>query len=56
MHPTYEALREVTWHMVLGSMVYTERTETAAISCGTSHVKAKQRCKYAILVDIQKAL
>ena len=26
--------------MVQGCMVYTERAETAAVSCGTSHVSA----------------
>ena len=32
-------------------MVYTERAETAAVSCGTSHASA---VKYSTLVDIQK--
>ena len=31
-------------------MVYTERAETAAVLCDTSHVTTKQRCKYATLV------
>ena len=30
-------------------MVYTERAEMAAVSCGTN-----QRCKYTTLVDIKK--
>ena len=34
--------------MVHGCMVYTERTEMAAVSCGTS------RCKYTTSVDIKK--
>ena len=34
--------------MVHGCMVYTERAEMAAVSCGTS------RCKYTTSVDIQK--
>ena len=38
-------------------MVYTERAETAAVSCGTSHVESKQRRKYTTSVDIvQNAL
>ena len=37
--------------MVYGGMVYTERVETAAVSCGTSHVSA---VKYTTSVDIQK--
>ena len=36
---------------VRGCMVYTERAETAAVSCGTSHASA---VKYSTLVDIQK--
>jgi len=28
------------WHMVHGCMVYTERAETAAVSCSTSHAIA----------------
>ena len=38
-------------HMVHGCVVYTERAETAAVSCGTSHVSA---VKYTASVDIQK--
>ena len=37
--------------MLHGCMVYTERVETAAVSCGTSHVSA---VKYTTSVDIQK--
>ena len=33
-------------------MVYTERVETAAAPRGTSHVTAKQRCKYTTAVEI----
>ena len=33
-------------------MVYTERAETAAVSCGTRHVNAVST--YTISVDIQK--
>ena len=39
--------------MVHGYMVYAERVETAAVSCGTSHVTTKQHCKYSTLVDIE---
>ena len=35
-------------------MVYTERSETAAISRGTIHVTTKQRRKYTTSVDIHK--
>ena len=38
-----------------GYTVYTENTEMAAVSHGTSHVTAKQHCKYTTSVDIQKA-
>ena len=38
--------------MVHGSMVYTERAETAAVSCGTSHVRAVSRLQHAL----QKAI
>ena len=43
--------------MVHGCLVYTERAEIAAVSCGTSHASAVstqpcQRCKYTISVDI----
>ena len=31
-------------------MVYSERAETAAVLCDTSHVTTKQRCKYATSV------
>ena len=34
-------------------MVYTEHVETAAVSCGTSHVTTKQHCKYSTWVDIE---
>ena len=37
MHLTYVALHEVTWCMVVW---YTERAETAAVSCDTSHASA----------------
>ena len=41
------------WHyMVHGCMVYAECAEMAAVSCGTSHVTIKQRCKYTTSVDI----
>ena len=40
IHLTYVALHEVTWCMVHGSMVYTERAEMAADSCGTIHASA----------------
>jgi len=43
----YVALHEVTW-----CMVYTERAETAAVSCGT--ILPFQRCKGTTSVDIQK--
>ena len=36
--------------MVHGCMVYTERAEMAAVSCGTSRASAE----YTTLVDIQK--
>ena len=39
--------------MVHGCVVYTERTQTAAISCDTSRVTTKQCCKRNILVKIQ---
>ena len=39
---------------VLRCMVYTERAETAAVSCGTSQVESKQRRKYTTSVDIVK--
>ena len=42
--------------MVHGSMTYTERAETAAVSRGTSHVTTKQRVKYTTSVNIQNAL
>ena len=32
--------------IVHGCMVYTERAVTASVSCGTSHVRTKQRCHY----------
>ena len=32
--------------MVIGSMVYIERAEPAAVSHGSSHVTTEQRCKY----------
>ena len=35
--------------MVHGCTVYTERAEMGAVSCGTSHVTIKQRCKYSTL-------
>ena len=35
MHLMYVDLHEVTWR---GCMVFTERAEMAAVSCGTSHV------------------
>ena len=35
-------------------MVYAERAETAAVSCGTSHVTTKQRCNYTTSEDTQK--
>ena len=35
-------------------MVYSERAEMAAVSCGTSHVTVKQRCNYTTSVDIKK--
>ena len=35
MHLTYATLNEMTW-----CMVYTERAEMAAVSCGTSHASA----------------
>jgi len=38
----YVALQEVTWH----GMVYAEHAEMAAVSIGTSHIRAKQHCKY----------
>jgi len=53
MHLTYVALHEVI-DMVHGCVVYTERTETAAVSRDTSHVTTKQRCKCTTSVDIQK--
>ena len=34
-------------------MVYTECTETAAVSSGTSHVTTKQHCKYITSVNIK---
>ena len=46
-HLTYMTLHESD--MVHGCMVYTERAEMAAVSCGTSHVS-----KYITSVDIQK--
>ena len=36
-------------------MVYTERAEVAAVSCGTSHVTTKQCCKYITSEDIPKS-
>ena len=42
--------------MVYGCLVCRERSETAAVSRGTSHVTTKQRCKYITWVDIQNAL
>ena len=39
--------------MVHRCMVYTERAETAAVSCGTSHVSAVKHV-YTTSVDIQK--
>ena len=45
----------VKWHdRVHGCMVYTERTKTAAVSPGISHVTTKEHCKYTTSVDIQK--
>ena len=38
--------------MMNGCMVYTERAETAAVSCGTSHISAVS--VYTTSVDIQK--
>ena len=38
--------------MVHGCMVYTERAEMAAVSCGTSHTTAVS--KYTTSVDIEK--
>ena len=38
MHLTYVVSHEVTWCMVV--WLYTERAETAAVSCGTSHANA----------------
>ena len=38
--------------MVHGCMVYTERAETAAVSCGTGHASAVST--YTTSVDIQK--
>ena len=38
--------------MVHGCMVYTERAETAAVSCGTSHTSAVST--YTTSVDIKK--
>ena len=40
------------WHTVHGCMVCTERVETAAVSCGTSHVSAVST--YTTSEDIQK--
>ena len=40
--------------LVHGCNVCTERAETAAVPCGTSHVTTKQRCKYTTSVDSQK--
>ena len=45
--------------MVHGCMVYTERAEMAAVSCGTSHVifnTVRQYCNQTTSVDIQKVL
>ena len=42
--------------VVCGCMVYTECAETAAVSCGTSHVTTTQHCTYTTLVDIQNVL
>ena len=39
--------------MVHGCMVYRERAEMAAVSCGTNHASAVT-CKYITSVDIQK--
>ena len=36
-------------YMVHDCMEYTERAETTTVSCGTSHVTIKQRCKYSTL-------
>ena len=47
MHLTYVALPESD--MVHSCMVYTERAEMAAVSCGTTHAS-----KYTTSVDIQK--
>ena len=45
------------WHdLVHGCMVYAERTKTAAVSCGTSHVTTKRRCTYTTFVDIQNVI
>ena len=34
-------------------MVYTERADTAAVLCGTSHVTTKQRSKYTTSMDTE---
>ena len=56
MHSTYVmAWNEVT--LETGAWLHgAHRTcaETAAVSRGTSHVTTKQRCKYTIVIDIQK--
>ena len=41
--------------MVHGCMAYTERTEMAAVSRGTSYVTTKRCCKYTTSVYIQKS-
>ena len=49
---------QMKWHckLVHGCTEFTERVQTAAVSCGTSHVTTEQCCKYTTLVDIQNTL
>ena len=49
---------QMKWHckLVHGCTEFTERVQTAAVSCGTSRVTTEQCCKYSTLVDIQNTL
>ena len=44
------------WHGAWLYGVHRACAETAAVTCGTSHLTAKQCCKYTTSVDIQNAL
>ena len=52
-HPTYVALQEVTWHGVWLYGVCGTRWDGSGF---TSHIRAKQHCKYVTWVDFQSAV